>query len=261
MVEEKESLGRYLKREREFRNLSLGEASKITKVKVPILKAIEEDQYASLPSPTYVKGFLLSYAKYIGLDPDDVLLRYESGLRGRPVMETEPPSEKKISWNIKYLWVAGGAIAVSLLASYFLFLHPSRPPMKSVSEKPVFEKPISEESKSEAPPLPSPPISATASTPEEKPFFLQLKAIERTWVRIQINGQPENEMTLKPGETIAHQGLDRIRLLVGNAGGLDITFDGKSLERFGKSGEVANLTFTSKGVEVKGPEKPKPKPE
>ena len=84
MAEEKESLGRYLKRERESRNLSLREASKITKVKEPILKAIEEDQYASLPSPTYVKGFLLSYAKYIGLDPNDVLLRYESRLRGKP---------------------------------------------------------------------------------------------------------------------------------------------------------------------------------
>ncbi len=251
LAEEKESLGRYLKREREFRNLSLGEASKITRVKEPILKAIEEDQYASLPPPTYVKGFLLSYAKYIGLDPNDVLLRYESGIRGRPVMETEPPSEKKISWNIKYLWVAGGAVGIGLFAAYFLFLHPSQPPIQSISEKP----------KSEAPLLPSPQISATASTPEEKPVSLQLKAIEKTWVRIQINGQSEKEMTLKPGETVSHEGLDRIHLLVGNAGGLDITFNGKSLERFGKSGEVANLTFTSQGVEVKRLEKPNPKPE
>jgi hypothetical protein len=46
--------------------------------------------------------------------------------------------------------------------------------------------------------------------------------------------------------------------LVGNAGGLDIIFKGKSLGRFGKSGEVVNLIFTPQGVETKRLEKPKP---
>jgi hypothetical protein len=43
---------------------------------------------------------------------------------------------------------------------------------------------------------------------------------------------------------------------MGNAGGLDIIFRGKSLERFGKSREVVTLIFTPEGVEVKRPEKP-----
>ena len=250
-MDEQESLGTYLKRERASRNISLKEVSKNTKVKEHLLKAIEEDQYFTLPSHTYVKGFLLSYAKYIGLDPNDVLLRYESELRGKPPTEPEPPSEKKISWNVKYLWVAGGAIGISLFVSYFLFLHPSQPPIQSIAEKPKSEEPLP----------PSPPMAPPVSAPEEKPCSLQLKAIEKTWLRIQSDGQTENEMTLQPGETISCQGLNRIHLLVGNAGGLDITFNGKSLEKFGKSGEVANLVFTPQGVEVKRSEKPKPKPE
>jgi transcriptional regulator with XRE-family HTH domain len=250
-VEEKESLGRYLKREREFRNISLREVAKNTKVKEHLLKAIEEDRYASLPSSTYVKGFLLSYAKYIGLDPNDVLLRYESSLKGKPVARPEAPPEKKILWNIKYRWVVGGIILISLIASYFLFLHPSKPPIESISVKPKVEET-----------LPSPPqIAGTTSVPEGQPFSLQLKAVEETWVRIQINGQPENEMTLKLGESTSHRALKRIHLLVGNAGGLDIIFKGKSLERFGKSGEVVNLIFTPKGVEAQRLEKPRPKPE
>ena len=250
-MEEKESIGRYLKREREIRNISLREVSKNTKVKEHLLKAIEDDQYASLPSPTYVKGFLLSYAKYIGLDPNDVLLRYESSLRGKQITGPEAPPEKKILWNIKYLWIVGGVILVSLFVSYFLFLHPSKPPIESISEKPKAEEP-----------LPSPPqITGTTSTPEEQPFSLQLKAVEETWLRIQINGQPEHEMTLKPGEATSHQALKRIHLVVGNAGGVNIIFKGKSLERFGKSGEVVNLIFTPQGVEAKRFEKPKTKPE
>jgi len=250
-VEEKESIGRYLKREREIRNISLREVSKNTKVKEHLLKAIEEDQYGSLPSPTYVKGFLLSYAKYIGLDPNDVLLRYETSLRWKQVTGPEAPPERKILWNIKYLWIVGGVIVVSLFVSYFLFLHPSKPPIESISVKPKAEEP-----------LPFPPqIAGTTSTPEEQPFSLQLKAVEKTWVRIQINGQPEHELTLNPGETASHQGLKRIHLMVGNAGGLDIIFKGKPLERFGKSGEVVNLIFTPQGVEAKRFEKPKAKPE
>jgi cytoskeleton protein RodZ len=85
--------------------------------------------------------------------------------------------------------------------------------------------------------------------------------VEKTWIRIQINGQPEHEMTLKPGETVSPQGLKRINLVVGNAGGLDIIFQGKPLERFGKSGDVVNLIFTPQGVEAKRFEKPKTKQE
>jgi len=251
-VDEQESLGRYLKRERELRNISLREVSKNTKVKEHLLKAIEEDQYTSLPSSTYVKGFLLSYAKYIGLDPNDVLLRFGISLKGKPVTWPEAPPEKKILWNIKYRWVIGGVIGgvigISLFASYFLFLHPSKPPMESISVKSKAE---------ETPPSP-PQIAGTTSTPEEQPFSLQLKAVEETWVRIQINGQPEHEMTLKPGEATSHRALKHIHLLVGNAGGLDIIFKGKSLERFGKSGEVVSLIFTPQGVEAKRLEKPKP---
>ena len=249
-MEEKESIGRYLKREREIRNISLREVSKNTKVKEHLLRAIEEDQYTSLPSPTYVKGFLLSYAKYIGLDPNDVLLRYEASLREKQVTGPEAPLENKILWNIKYLWIIGGVIVVSLFVSYFFFLYPSKPPVESISVKPKAEEPVPA----------APQIAGTTSTPEEQPFSLQLRAVEKTWVRIQINGQPEHEMTLKPGETVSHQGLKRINLVVGNAGGLDIIFQGKPLERFGKSGDVVNLIFTPQGVEAKRFEKPKTSP-
>ncbi len=247
-MEEKDSLGRYLKKEREIRNMSLREVAKNTKVKEHLLKAIEEDQYAPLPSPTYVKGFLLSYAKYVGLDPNDVLLRYENSLRGKSVTQPEGQPEKKIIGNIKYPWVIGGVIVIGLFASYFLLFYPSQPPVKSISVKPKVEET-----------LPSPPQKvAPISSPEEQPFSLQLRADEETWVRIQIDGQPQHEMTLRPGESTSHQAQKQIYLLVGNAGGLDIIFKGKTLGRFGKSGEVVNLVFTPEGVKPNRLEQPKP---
>lgn len=245
-MDEIESLGRYLKKEREFKNISLKEVAKNTRVKEHFLKAIEEDQYNLLPSRTYVKGFLLSYAKYIGLDPNDVLLRYENLLVRKPIAPTETPLRKKILWNKKPTWVVVVVIMVSLIASYFLY--PSKPPRESISVKPKSEETLS----------PSPPeIVGVTSITEKKPFSLQLKAVEKTWVRLQVNGEPEKEMTFRPGEEDSYRALDRIYLWVGNAGGLDLIFNERPLERFGKSGEVVTLIVTSQGVEKKLPEKPK----
>jgi transcriptional regulator with XRE-family HTH domain len=250
-VEEKESLGRYFKKERELRHLSLREVSKNTKVKERLLRAIEEDDYASLPSPTYVKGFLLAYAKYIGLDPNDVLLHFESSLKGKSVTRSEAPPEKEFLWNVRYLWIIGGIVAVGFFISYFFFVHPPKPSIEPITVKPEVKEI----------PAPPAPIAEATFSPEEQPFSLQLRAVEKTWVHIQINGQPGYEMTLKPGESTSHQGLKKIQLLVGNAGGLDIIFKGGSLQKFGKSGEVVDLIFTSQGVEAKRHEILKPKPE
>ena len=96
-----ESLGKYLKKERETRKISLKELSKNIKIREQLLKAVEEDRHDLLPSSTYVKGFLSAYAKYIGLDPNEVILRYENFLKGEPAAHPEVSPEEKILWNRK----------------------------------------------------------------------------------------------------------------------------------------------------------------
>jgi cytoskeleton protein RodZ len=247
-MDDKESLGNYLRREREIRKISLREVANHTRVREHLLKAIEEDQFQLLPSATYVKGFLLTYANYIGLEPNDVIRRYENFLKGGPVRHTEVLPEKKILGKRKHLLTIGGVIAASLIALYF-FLYLSKPPVESISVKPKTEEIL--------PFPPSPQITGTTSVAEEEPLSLQIKVVEKTWVRIQVDSQPEQEMILKPGEGGSHRGLKQIRLLVGNAGGLDLVFNERPLERFGKSGEVVTLTFTLQGVEVNRHERPK----
>jgi cytoskeletal protein RodZ len=245
-----ESLGKYLKKERETRKISLKEVAKNIKVREHFLRSVEEDRHDLLPSPTYVKGFLSAYAKYIGLDPNEVVLRYENFLKGEPVAQQEVPSEEKIFRSTKYLWVIAGAIVVGGVAFYILFSNLSKPSIGPVSQKPV----VKETPRSASPPK----ISEKPSVPEEKLITLQLKADEKTWASIQVDGQQEREITLQAGEGTSYRAKKRIQLIVGNAGGLDITFNDKRLERFGKSGEVIILIFTPQGVEAKPREKTKP---
>ena len=246
-MEEQESLGKYFKRERESKKISLKEVAKNTKVREHILRAIEEDQHDLLPSFTYIKGFLLSYARFLRLDANEVLLRYRRGLREEPFFHLPKLLPKKILWNKKQTWVVGGIIVASLIGFYFF-----SPSLFKTSLKPAPEKPVVEE---KLPLTPSPSLTETSSIPGGKPFSLQLKAVEETWVSLQVNGQSEKEMTFKPGEGISVQASNRIRMILGNAGGLDLILNGKRMEKFGKSGEVITLIFTSQGVEVKRPEK------
>ncbi len=71
-----ESLGEYLKKEREKRNIELKDISKKTRISVRLLHALENDDKSILPGGTFNKGFLKAYAKYLGLDETEVLTKY-----------------------------------------------------------------------------------------------------------------------------------------------------------------------------------------
>ena len=77
-----EPFGEYLKREREARSISLEEISEFTRIRKVFLEAIERSDLDKLPPNVIVKGFLQSYAKYLGLDMADVFLRFQNYLEG-----------------------------------------------------------------------------------------------------------------------------------------------------------------------------------
>ncbi|NIA08686.1 MAG: hypothetical protein GWP10_02685 [Nitrospiraceae bacterium] len=83
----KETLGEYLKRERELRHISLEEVAEGTKIGLHILKAMEADRWEELPGKIFIKGFTKSYAEFIGLVPEEVILRYPEEQDGK--LETD----------------------------------------------------------------------------------------------------------------------------------------------------------------------------
>ena len=69
-------IGEYLKKERLARNISLQEITDSTKIPTYRFVSIEENRCHELPAEIFVKGFIKSYAEYIGLDTVDVMNRY-----------------------------------------------------------------------------------------------------------------------------------------------------------------------------------------
>lgn len=93
---------------------------------------------------------------------------------------------------------------------------------------------------------PPPVTTENSKTKAEAPisngeqFALMINATEETWIRMQIDDREPYQVLLDPGEKISHK-ASRFNMDIGNAGGVRIQFDGKTIENLGKSGQVIHL--------------------
>jgi cytoskeletal protein RodZ len=75
------TVGQYLRHHRESKRMSVEEVARATRVPMASVERIESDRFDELPGEVFVRGFLKSYARAVGLAPDDVLARYTASRR------------------------------------------------------------------------------------------------------------------------------------------------------------------------------------
>lgn len=147
---------------------------------------------------------------------------------------------------------------------------PESPPVEATQAPPVQQPEAApqqapaqaaapEPQKQEAPPPaekkePPPPAAPAAGT-----LILKIEATEAAWVQVKADKKPAVQRLMQAGETLSTEARERITVDLGNAGGVQITFQGQSLGSPGKRGEVAHLIYPEgKRIERKKPEEPKP---
>lgn len=281
-----ENPGENLKREREQRGVTLQKMHEATKVQRKHLEALEADDYSSLPHPAFVRGFIKSYCKALGLDETDALLRYEmylrenapppggkdsaaareGGTRQEPVNRLRVRLPNKGARNIIALVAAG----VAIMVVFYLFSgrreKDSAPPEQDEAagvktegqniaeplEAPVAPPPAAKDSAAINGKEPVQEAVKPPSDAGDKAHALTVRASERTWIRIRIdNGEPFDVM-LQKGESIVWKAGRGISVLVGNAGGVEMVFDGRKLPSMGKSGAVVSLVLPIEADAGKG---------
>ncbi len=75
------SVGQFLRQRREERRMSIAEVARATRVPASSVERIEADQFDELPAEVFVRGFLKSYARVVGIEEEEVLARYTSSRR------------------------------------------------------------------------------------------------------------------------------------------------------------------------------------
>src|SRR5919107_3950495 len=76
-------IGRILEQKRNERGLSLEDVEQATKIRKRYLTGLEREDYAMLPDAVYVRGFLKTYANYLGLDGEDLSRQLKSTRKPR----------------------------------------------------------------------------------------------------------------------------------------------------------------------------------
>ena len=144
----KETVGEYLKREREIRQISIQDVAEGTKISLASLRLIEENRFDELPAEVFVRGFVRNYAKYIGIDPEEVIKLLEEDFKGhkpsisnnQPEITNNPTIDVGSRHSKKVIGLLAGIFLLLLVTGgiyYFFFSDTSQPPTTAanVTEK------------------------------------------------------------------------------------------------------------------------------
>ncbi|MBI9083419.1 MAG: DUF4115 domain-containing protein [Desulfobacterales bacterium] len=261
------TFGRYLRAVRQDQGIDLKTVSSRTRIGMDILQSIEAEEHSRLPAEVFVKGFLRAYAKVVGADGDEAVRRY---LQNRHLLEATIQAEtdrRRVSSRFwpRLLAILGGFVVIvvlSLVAAPRPGPEPGPAPEMPAVVHGAAETPVAPQN-----PVPAegPPTGVSASTvgepaavpvvapvpvvdrttdapvPPRDGHLLAITAIEETWIKVIVDNLAAREVTLRPGDRLELEARNGFNLLIGNAGGIAATFDGKAMPVLGKSSQVVSL--------------------
>jgi hypothetical protein len=126
-------IGNSLREARLRKELDFPELEQGTKIRAKYLRALEDETFDALPGPTYVKGFLRTYADYLGLDGqlyvDEYNVRYGTGdeVLERRVRSSPMPRprqrrrRRKFESNVVWFALVGIAAVTALVIAAWRF--------------------------------------------------------------------------------------------------------------------------------------------
>jgi cytoskeletal protein RodZ len=109
-------LGETLRRARLAKGITFEDAERVTRIPRKYLEALELENFGILPAPVYARGFLRSYAGYLGLNAAELLPFFPVGHVDEPKLESLPEVQQPRTWNMS------GVIAVGVVAGLILLV-------------------------------------------------------------------------------------------------------------------------------------------
>jgi len=244
------SLGDEFRVAREARGLSLSDVAEQLHIRSTYLQAIEEEDWPTIGAAVYVRGFLRTYARFLGVDPEHAIEAFSQSTAVFVPAKQGAGSTPRIGVPRRgggpsiWAWL-GTIVAVGLIAyvgyGYYQL-------------------------KIAAPPAPAPTTAAIpadtmatpgtpAPTPTEGPRWTRntvgVHLTQLSWLRVNVDGRTVLEGEFPPGTHREFSGK-RVRLLVGNAGGVEVDAPGQPTRILGSPGQVVERDYVLSAKKVHG---------
>lgn len=249
---ERLTMGAYLRAARTEQRVSLERAAQDTKIKADFLMRMESDEFDFI-APAYARGFLRSYARFLGLDDGPFLEEFDRRFGTGPVdtvqmVAADRRKQQKVKdhspfsrWTIVLVIAAGVLLALALIGIFAP--KPARDRAQRAAAASASPTPDKTPKEKETPsPSPSP-------TPPEEMFFadgiqLTVEAVEGDcWVDVEADGEGIFTETMTFGESETFEATEDMTVVLGAPGSVELILNGEAIGA-PPTEDAGALTFT-----------------
>lgn len=225
-------IGRALRKARLHQGLTLEEASRGTRLRVDYIRALEREAFDTLPGDVYVRTFLRSYARFLGLNEEKVLAAHARAYGGRrpepaPVQRAPavaaPRDEQLPGARRHFHWPLAAAAALTLFVA--------------AGAIGLFSRSASTPEPAQVSPAPGIPVL---------PEGVQVDMVANRDVRVVItaDGVEKLDAVLLEGEARSFEGEREIIVWVASGGAVRLDVNGERVGTPGSQGQPFTATYT-----------------
>lgn len=262
-------VGEILRSTRIEQGISLDAIEKETRIRRRYLEALENEEWDVLPGRVYLKGFMKTYCRFLGIDEEPLLKALEETIT--PAPEEAKPLPEKIELPgrpRRKLGIVLGVLAILfLLLSQFLYQNYFNKPLSATNDVNTVQPSNSNNGGQSNPDNQEPASAATGgmnadgnqtdgNSAEEPPaklenFTLSLKVFDyKCWVQVKDGNSLLYEGTLVKGQEKVFEGLTRVSFTLGNPGVVQVLLDDRDLGKF-EDNKVVFKKFVLENGEIK----------
>ena len=245
------SLGSLITQARKSAGLSIEDLSESTNIRTALLREIEANNFANCGGETYARGHIRNIATKIGVDPQIFIAIFEEEqmqvdrsmqdlLIENSVMK-EPHESRKVSWkvlatiSVTSLFIVGIVQIIISNTSTSVIPEPIATAIESASSSATPDPMVTSEV--------TPTEQATVSTGTGVELVI-FAARGKSWLFVSDEaGRTLFSGQLARGATKTFSTDVSINVKIGNAGGVDLTVNGKKVDSVGADGEVVSVSY------------------
>ncbi len=257
-----ESVGKQIRTARQETGLSLEQISAHTCISVKILQAIEDDDFHQITSAFFYKSFVRQVCIQVGLPIERLQDAIASAVTifPEPIMPGQGEAlvrnivvrplkrRRQVRWLVPAVSLAAVLVACS---GFYAYWERMRLGSAQFTQK-AAQAPTQGSSSLAAPtgvPAIAEPEAAVPAEPDGR-FRVELSAVERTWLSLRADGKQLYSGTLEVDQTKVLEGRQEGLVRTGNAGGVNIVFNGKPIGLAGPHGSIRTVVFTKDNYQV-----------
>ena len=279
-------LGDLLRETREQKNLSLDDVEKGTNIRKLYIKSIEEGNYEKLPGEVFLKGFIKTYGKFLGLDSQKLIEQYKQEkntpnpaeeinietkkeevapspteenkqqeknsstktVNIQPKKENNIPKIDSFSANQEYLQSHKNNSKRNILLVVAILI-------VIIGAAVVFLSSQGSSDTKTTTTTETVTVTETENQAKEPAPIVsgaEVKAVfnEDCWTEVKVDGKVVLSETVKKGNTLTWKGDKQVDVTVGNAGAVDVTFNNQPAGKLGDIGAVVSKSFVAPNTQA-----------